>query len=173
MFITIKTDDGIIKGKILFYCKVLKVSWQTFSNHLKTKNALWKYQSLANVMFDICREDECNDTYGRIRMYQTLKLKHPNGLHIPSQRTVYRVMEEIGLSHRPTRKPNGITKIRWFNQASFFIRKNSSKMYYRYYWNQSIQWQTLRFNYLWLLWFGYIKSLLWTQIWKLLFVRRR
>ena len=55
-------------------------------------------------------EDTCNDTYGRIRMYQALQLKQPEGVHIPSERTVYRVMEEIGLSHRPKRKPNGITK---------------------------------------------------------------
>ena len=43
-------------------------------------------------------------------MYQALQLKHPDGVHIPSERTVYRVMEEIGLSHKPKRKPNGITK---------------------------------------------------------------
>ena len=75
-----------------------------------TKNSAWKYQSLADAMMDICQEDECNDTYGRIRMYQALQLKHPHGVHIPSERTVYRLMEEIGLSHNPKRKPNGITK---------------------------------------------------------------
>ena len=32
------------------------------------------------------------------------------GITIPSERTVYRVMEEIGLVHYPKRKPNGITK---------------------------------------------------------------
>ena len=55
-------------------------------------------------------EDKCNDTYGRIRMYQALLLKQPEGIRIPGERTVYRVMEEIGLSHRPKRRPNGITK---------------------------------------------------------------
>ena len=55
-------------------------------------------------------EDEYNDTYGRIRMYQALLLKQPEGVHIPSERTVYRIMEEIGLSHRPKRRPNGLTK---------------------------------------------------------------
>lgn len=49
-------------------------------------------------------------TYGRIRMFQTLTLKQPEGVHIPSERTVYRVMEAIGFSHRPRSKPNGITK---------------------------------------------------------------
>ena len=75
MFIAIKTEDGRIKGKISFYCKILKVSRQAFNNYLKTKDAPWKYQSLADAMLDICSEDECNDTYGRIRMYQALKLR--------------------------------------------------------------------------------------------------
>lgn len=55
-------------------------------------------------------EEECNDTYGRIRMYQALTLKQPENVEIPSERTVYRVMEEIGSSHCPRHKPNGITK---------------------------------------------------------------
>lgn len=58
----------------------------------------------------IVTEDECNDTYGRIRMYQALLLKQPEGVRILGERTVYRVMEEIDLSHRPKRRPNGITK---------------------------------------------------------------
>ncbi len=55
-------------------------------------------------------EDECNDTYGRCRMYHALKLKYPDEA-IPSERTIYRIMEEIGLSHRPNRKTNGIRKV--------------------------------------------------------------
>ena len=43
-------------------------------------------------------------------MYQALKLKSPKNIHIPSERTVYRIMKKIGLSHNPQRKPNGITK---------------------------------------------------------------
>ena len=110
MFIAIKTEDGKIKGKISFYCRMLDVSRQAFHNYLKTKDRPWKYQSLADAMLDICREDECNDTYGRISMHQALLLKQPEGVPIPSERTVYRVMEEIGLNHKPKRKPNGITK---------------------------------------------------------------
>ena len=74
------------------------------------KDRPWKYQDLAEAMKEIISEDECNDTYGRIRMYQALLLKQPEGVHIPSERTVYRVMDQIGLSHRPKRKPNGLTK---------------------------------------------------------------
>ena len=77
-----------IKGKISFYCKVLHVSRQAFNKYLKTKDAPWKYQALADAMLDICSEDECNDTYGRIRMYQALQFKQPEGVHIPSERTV-------------------------------------------------------------------------------------
>ena len=108
MFIAIKTEDGKIKGKISFYCRMLDVSRQAFHNYLKTKDLPWKYQSLADAMLDICREDECNDTYGRIRMHQALLLKQPEGDPIPSERTVYRVMKEIGLNHKPKRKPNGM-----------------------------------------------------------------
>lgn len=110
MFIAIKTEGGTIKGKVSFYCKSLGVTRQGFHNYLKSKNKPWKYHSLADAMLDICREDEYNDTYGRIRMHQALNLKKPNGVHVPSERTVYRVMDEIGISHRPKRKPNGITK---------------------------------------------------------------
>lgn len=45
-----------------------------------------------------------------VRMFQALTLKQPDGIPIPSERTVYRVMEKIGLSHRPKRNPKGITK---------------------------------------------------------------
>ena len=58
----------------------------------------------------IVLEDECNDTYGRIRMHKALLLKQPKGVRIPGERTVYHIMKEIGLSHCPKHKPNGITK---------------------------------------------------------------
>lgn len=109
-FLALKTEDGRIKGKIAFYCRVLDVSRQGFYQYLVTKDRPWKYQKLAEAMNEISTEDEYNDTYGRVRMYQALLLKQPEGVRIPSERTVYRVMEEIGLSHRPKRKTNGLTK---------------------------------------------------------------
>ena len=110
MFTARKTEDGAIRGKISFCCRMLKVTRQGFYKYLAGKDRPWKYQDLADAMRAIASEDECNDTYGRIRMYQALLLKQPEGIRIPGERTVYRVMEEIGLSHRPKRKPNGITK---------------------------------------------------------------
>ena len=110
MFLARKTEDGVIKGNISVYCRILKVTRQGFYKYLADKDRPWKYQDLADAMRVIASEDECNDTYGRIRMYQALLLKKPEGIRIPGERTVYRVMKEIGLSHRPKRKPNGITK---------------------------------------------------------------
>ena len=110
MFIALKTEGGVIKGKISFYCRMLNVTRQGFYKYPANKDRPWKYQDLADAMREIVAEDECDDTYGRIRMYQALLLKQPEGIHIPGERTVYRVMEEIGLSHRPKHRPNGITK---------------------------------------------------------------
>ncbi len=110
MFLAIKTEDGVIKGKISFCCRMLKVTRQGFYKYLAGKDRPWKYQNLADSMRAIASEDECNDTYGRIRMDQALLLKQPEGIRIPGERTVYRVMEKIGFIHRPKRKPGGITK---------------------------------------------------------------
>ncbi|MBO5485065.1 MAG: hypothetical protein J6K58_05195 [Lachnospiraceae bacterium] len=43
-------------------------------------------------------------------MYQALNQKQPEYVSIPSERTVYRIMEEVGIIHHLRRKPNGITK---------------------------------------------------------------
>lgn len=109
-FIAIKTKDGESKGDIAFFCRTLHVSRQGFYRYLANKDRPWKYQPLADAMKEILEEDECNDTYGRIRMYQALIFKQPEHVEIPCERTVYRVMEEIEISHHPRRRPNGITK---------------------------------------------------------------
>ena len=109
-FVAEKTDGGERKGKLSLYCRVLGISRQGFYRYLARQGRPWKYQGLAEAMWAICDEDVCNDTYGRVRMRQALLLKQPEGVAIPSERTVYQVMKEIGLVHRPRRKPNGITK---------------------------------------------------------------
>lgn len=106
IFLALKTGDGRLKEKIAFYCRMLGVSRQGFYKYLANKDHPWKYQNLANAMKEIIREDECNDTYG----HQALLLKQLTGVPISSECTVYRVMDQIGLSHRPKRKRNGITK---------------------------------------------------------------
>ena len=113
-YIAIKTDDGKVKGRISFYCKALEVSRQAFYDYIIHKNDPWKYQSLADEMMKIHSEDKHNDTYGRNRMYMALTLKKNSGkinIDIPCETTVRKVMKQIGLIHKPQRKPNGITKI--------------------------------------------------------------
>ena len=108
-----KTDDGRNKGKISFYCRALEVSRQAFYDYLDRKDSPWKYKSLADEMLKIHNEDEYNDCYGRERMYMALKQKEESGdiiIEIPCESTVRKVMDEIGLIHKPRRKPNGITK---------------------------------------------------------------
>lgn len=97
------------KGKDFFLRPDAESHGQGFYKYLANKDRAWKYQDLADTMRTIASEDEYNDAYGRIRMYQALLLKQPKDIRIPSERTVYLVMEEIRLSHRPKRKPNGIT----------------------------------------------------------------
>ena len=92
-FIAIKTEDGTIKGKLAFYCRMLHVSRQGFYKYLSVKDRPWKYQTLADTMLEIHAEDVCNDTYGRVRMFQALTLKRPDGIPIPSERTVYTFIE--------------------------------------------------------------------------------
>lgn len=109
-FIAKKMEDGRNKRKVSFYCRVLKVSRQGFYKYLKFKNKPWKYQELAETMIAISKEDLCNDTYGRVRMRQALEIRQIGYSKIPSERTIYRIMEKIGISHCPKRKANGITR---------------------------------------------------------------
>ena len=108
-----KTDDGRNKGDISFYCRTLEVSRQAFYDYIDRKDNPWKYEELADEMLKIHNEDEYNDCYGRERMYMALMQKKRAGnisIDIPCEGTVRKVMEEIGLIHKPHRKPNGITK---------------------------------------------------------------
>ena len=109
-FIAIKTEDGQKKGKLAMYCRVLEVSRQGFYRYMKTRHRPWKYRALAEEIEAILEEDECNDTYGRVRMRQALVARNPEGIKIPSERTIYRVMKEMGIDHTRKRKPHGITK---------------------------------------------------------------
>ena len=91
----------------------MEVTRQAFYDHLSHKNAPWKYQALADEMMKIHEEDQYNDCYGRERMYLALQQRKAAGktdIDIPCEATVRKVMAQIGLIHKPRRKPNGITK---------------------------------------------------------------
>ena len=74
-FIAIKTEDGVIKGKLSFYCRMLGVSRQGFYKYLAIKDRPWKYQDLAAAMRVINSADECNDTYGHIACIRHFSLR--------------------------------------------------------------------------------------------------
>lgn len=126
-FIALKTKNGQSNGSISFFCEALDVTRQGFYTYLKNRDKPWKYATLAAEMMEIIQEDECNDTYGRVRMHQALCLKNGDSTHIPSERTVYRIMREIGISHMPNRKPNGITKADREAQKSDDLLKRNFK----------------------------------------------
>ena len=109
-YIAEKTEDGAIKGKLSIYCRVLEVSRQAFYEYLVNRDKPYKYEKIADKIREIIDEDKCNDTYGSRRIHAALKLQKTEDVHIPSERTVYRIMQHEGLVHKPKRKPNGITK---------------------------------------------------------------
>jgi transposase InsO family protein len=113
-FIAMKTDHGQQKGDISFCCRVLNVTRQGFYRYMESLGKPWKHTALTARMREIIAEDECNDTYGYVRMREALALKReakPDGFpEIPCERTIYRIMERLGWIHRPKRKPNGLTK---------------------------------------------------------------
>ena len=112
-FIASKVSDGSNRRKLAFYCRLLQVSRQGFYDYRKRQGRPWKHEALARMILEIIKEDSENDTYGRHRMHEALMLKKEEqrlDIDIPSERTVYRIMEKLGLAHRPKHKPNGITK---------------------------------------------------------------
>ena len=65
-YIAIRTDDGKLMEKSAFYCMALEVQQQAFYDYLERiirgNIQLYEMQKIHN-------EDECNDCYGRKRMY--------------------------------------------------------------------------------------------------------
>ena len=106
------TENGAITGKIAFYCRILKVTRQGFYNYLESLSRPYKYETLVALMKKIIAEDECNDTYGSVRMREALLLKKETDpdLVVPSQSTVARIMRQNGLIHKKKRNPNSLTK---------------------------------------------------------------
>ena len=93
IFLALKTEDGRFKGKIAFYCRMLGGSRQGFYKYLANKDRPWKYQNLAEAMKEIVSEDECNDTYGWVRMYQALLLKREFHWDAPLEKCVTDITE--------------------------------------------------------------------------------
>ena len=91
----------------------MKVSRQGFYNYLDNLSKPYKYESLVALIRKIIAQDECNDTYGSVRIWEALLLirdtKQPD-LFVPSQPTIARIMRENGLVQKKKRGPHGLTK---------------------------------------------------------------
>ena len=64
---------------------------------------------MAEMIRKLLASDEYNASYGRNRIYKALLLYAPPDMEIPSERTVYRIMQRTGLVHK-RRRSAGITK---------------------------------------------------------------
>ena len=82
-FIALKTGNGREKGGISFYCRALGVTRQGFYSYLERLDKSWKYEALAAQIKDITAEDECDDTYGYVRMHEALVLKRETQPGLP------------------------------------------------------------------------------------------
>ena len=108
-YIALKTSDGNNTGKLSLYCRALKVTRQGFYKYLRNREKPWKYADVAEMILKLLASDEYNASYGRKRIYKALLLYAPPDMEIPSERTVYRIMQRTGLVHK-RRRSAGITK---------------------------------------------------------------
>ena len=108
-FIAFKTSDGNITGRLSFYCRALDVTRQGFYKYLRNRDKPWKYERAAEIIRKLLSSDEYNASYGRKRIHEALLLYAPTDMEIPSERTIYRIMQRMGLI-RKRHKPVGITK---------------------------------------------------------------
>jgi len=98
--------DGTCKERysVSELCRLLCVSRQGYSRHLDAKQRPDKHAGLLADIQAILDEDKENDTYGRKRMIDALRLKgRPE-----SDSTIYRVMKNHGLLHK-VQGPKGLT----------------------------------------------------------------
>ena len=108
-FLVQKLSDGKGTRNIARFCRWLSVSRQGFYKFLNKPERPWKHAGIAKEIQDIIAEDEWNDSYGKQRILEALQQKHPDG-GLPSITTIYRIMKQMDIIHKPKKKPNGITK---------------------------------------------------------------
>lgn len=85
-------------------CRLMKVSRQGYYQYFEGKQRPEKHAELLAEIQAILDEDEENDSYGRKRMIDALRLKG----RTESDSTIYRVLRGHGLLQKP-RTPRGLT----------------------------------------------------------------
>jgi len=86
-------------------CRILDVSRQGYHKHIKNLDKPDKHADLLAAIRRIRNEDEFNDTYGRPRLLDALRLRG----WVISESTLYRVLVKYGLLCKAN-KPKGLTK---------------------------------------------------------------
>ena len=99
--------DKITEYAVSFMSRMLNVTRQGYYKWLKNQDKPYKYKTLLAQMNEILSEDEENENYGIVRMYQALKFRFDIKL---SQSTLARVMRENGMIQPKKRHPQGLTK---------------------------------------------------------------
>lgn len=87
---------------------MLSVTREGFRKYFKNRNKPWKYEHIVELIREILKEDEYNDMYGRIRMYEALANKFPNE-KIPCEHIINKIMQKAHINNH-LRKPKGITE---------------------------------------------------------------
>ena len=87
---------------------MLNVTREGFRQFLIDRERPWKYAHIIELINEILAEDEYNDMYGRIRMYEALTQKYPNE-KIPCEHTINKIMQKAHINNH-LRKPKGITE---------------------------------------------------------------
>ena len=85
-------------------CRLLNVSRQGYYQYLASKKRPDKHAELLAEIQAILDEDEENDSYGRKRMIDALRLKG----RVESDSTIYRVLRKNGLLQK-AHTPKGLT----------------------------------------------------------------
>jgi transposase InsO family protein len=93
---------------------MLWVSRSGYYKYLKSKDRADKNAAILAAMLEIIEEDEENENYGKVRMYEALRGK---GVKC-CQARVSAIMDGNGLRNSKKRKPNGTTKADKDAQAS-------------------------------------------------------
>jgi len=95
-----KAEYGVCK-----LCRLLTVSRQGYASYVKSLDKAPKHATLLAMIQAIVEEDIYNDTYGRPRILDALRLK---GITI-SDSTLYRVCKKHGILAKK-KSPKGLTK---------------------------------------------------------------
>jgi len=110
---------------------MLNVSRSGYYKYLKSKDRPDKNEAVLAAILEILAEDEENENYGKVRMYDALKAR---GIKCCQSR-VSAIMDENGLRVSKKRKPNGLTEADKEAQASdnlikgdFTVEKPNEKL---------------------------------------------